>query len=223
MGSIVSGRTMKAVAAAAVAAAALTGCGGGSLKVGSAALVGDDRITVSTLNGAVRDWQREFRADPMANRLRADPGSFGQAAEPLSETDLRRALHLMVRFRIAGEVARRHGIPVSEGRVDQTVGEMNQEGGAASVVRAVGLPARYTRDVARLVAVEEDLGRRFGATDDPRSPQSMAAAPRVDAALTDTARRMRITINPRFGSFDTGRVTISPATARLSAPESGTR
>ncbi|XVQ12545.1 hypothetical protein ACQP1W_08295 [Spirillospora sp. CA-255316] len=220
-----SGRTMKAVAAAAVAAAALTGCGGGSLKVGSAALVGDDRIAVSTLNGAVRDWQREFRADPMANRMRADPGSFGQgaAAEPLSETDLRRALHLMVRFRIAGEVARRNGIPVSEGRIDQAVNEMNQEGGAASVVRAVGLPARYTRDVARLVAVEEDLGRRFGATDDPRSPQSMAAAPRVDAVLTDTARRMKIKVNPRFGSFDTNRVTISPATARLSATESGTR
>ncbi|GAA2421928.1 hypothetical protein GCM10010191_36990 [Actinomadura vinacea] len=220
-----SGRTIKAVAAAAVAAAALAGCGGGEMKVGSAALVGDERIAVSTLNGAVSDWQREFRADPMANRMRADPGSFGQGgtAEPLSETDLRRALDLLVRFRIADEVARRQNLPVSAGRVDQIVDDMNQSGGAASTVRAVGLPARYTRDVARLVAVELDLGKRFGGTDDPRSPQSMAAEARVDAVLTGTAGKMKIKINPRFGSFDPNRVSISPVTARLSAPESGTR
>nr|BFE33833.1 hypothetical protein GCM10010200_060840 [Actinomadura rugatobispora] len=216
---------MKAVAAAAVAAAALTGCGGGSLKVGSAALVDGDRITVSTLNEAVRDWQREFRADTTANRMRADPGSFGQgsAAEPLSETDLRRALDWMVRFRIADEVSRRQNVPVSEGRVDEVVNRLNQLGGAASRTRAEGLPARYTRDVARVVAVEDDLARRFGATGDPRSPQTAAAVQQLEGVLVETAGRMKITINPRFGSFDARRVVINPATTGLSAPESGIR
>ena len=219
-----SGRRMtKAAAAAALAAAALAGCGDAAPKAGAAALVGDERIEISTLGEAVRDWRREFRGDPNANRIRAASGDFGWAADPRSQSDLREALDALILIRVAREAARVQGVAVSEGRVDQVVAEMNRQAGAASYVRAEGLPARYARDWARLEAVVEDLAKRFGATDDPRDPRNAAAARQVRTVLGETARGMRIRVNPRFGSFDPARLTLGPVTTRLSATDSGIR
>ena len=73
------GKSVKLAAAVLVAAGALAGCSGGSAKAGTAAVVGDDRITVTSLSQTVRDWRRQFKNDPVANRMRA--GSTNPAEE----------------------------------------------------------------------------------------------------------------------------------------------
>jgi hypothetical protein len=213
-------------AAAVVAAGVLAGCGGGPVRAGAAALVGDDRITVAALDRAVRDWQREFRADAVANQMRADPRDPDQqvAAETLSESDMRGALDVMVKFRVADEVARRGGIRVSEGQVDQTVAALDRQGGARSVTLANGLPARYTRDLARYLTVQDQLATRLGADPaNPQNPRNQQAVRGVVDAFVRTAGGMEIKINPRFGSFDARRIAIQPVRHRLSGTESGTR
>ncbi|GLW62079.1 hypothetical protein Arub01_03230 [Actinomadura rubrobrunea] len=216
---------VKAAALAAAAAAVLAGCGGAPPKAGAAALIGDDRISTAALNGAVRDWQRQFRADPIANQMRAAPGGPDQQlAVELSESDMRGALTMLIKFRVADEVARRNRLAINEGAVDRTVGELDRRGGARSVTLAYGLPARYTRDLARYLTVQEQLATRLGADPaDPRGPRSTAAYRGVVDQFVRTAADMDIRVNPRFGSFDPRQVAIEPVRQRLSAPEPGTR
>ncbi|MFI0351489.1 hypothetical protein [Actinomadura sp. 9N407] len=221
-----SGRTIKAAAAALVAAVALAGCGGGPLKMGAAALVGDDRIAVSTLDTAVTDWQREFRADPVANQLRSDPRMQDQrnGSEPLTESDLRDALDMLVYFRIGDEVARRNGVTVSQGQIDQIVAALEQRGGADSLVRSRGLPARHARDLAKVIGVETLVAQKYGASPDPRAAEQNAGAQRQTARqFVETAEGMKIRVNPRFGSFEPAKIAITPVKYTLSATESGIR
>jgi hypothetical protein len=192
--------------------------------MGAAAIVGDDRIAVSTLDQAVTDWQREFRADPDANQMRSDPRLQGSrpGTEPLTESDLRDALDMLVYFRIGDEVARRNGITVSQGRIDQILSALQQRGGADSMVRSRGLPGRHARDLARVVGVETMMSQRNGASPDPRAAERNAAAQRRTAQqFVQAAEGMKIRINPRFGSFDASKITIAPVKYTLSATESG--
>lgn len=215
------GKPLKLSVAALAAAVALAGCGGGPVKMGAAALVGDDRITVGTLDRVVQDWQKQFKTDQIANQMRSDPSGQQVATDALSESDMRDALAVLVNFRVAREMAARNGVTVTEGRIEQVVGALDQRGGAASTTLANGLPRAYTRDLARFLATHDLFAERFGADADPRSQKTAQAQQQASQLFVRTAHEMDIEINPRFGAFDPSRVVISPATAKLSATEPG--
>ncbi|MDL4772320.1 MULTISPECIES: hypothetical protein [Thermomonosporaceae] len=216
---------MRVAAAVVVAAGALAGCGGGPVKMGAAALVGDDRISVTTLDQAVRDWQRQFKTDQNANQMRADPGNPEQqvASDTLSESDLRGALAVLVNFRIGKKVAASSGVHISETQVDQVIASLDRQGGAGSTTLANGLPRSYTRELARFLATRDQVAAKAGADGNPQSPQTMQAQQQTARLFMDTANGMKIKVNPRFGSFDPNQVTIRPVTARLSAADPGIR
>ncbi|MFB4313027.1 hypothetical protein [Actinomadura sp. 21ATH] len=218
------GRTIKVAAAALAAVATLAACGGGPVKMGAAALVGDERIATATLDQAVVDWRREFRADQRANQIRAANEPRGGGGEPLVQSDPRRALDMLVYFRIGDEVARRNGITVTGGQVDGLTGELDRRVGAASLTRAQGLPGRYAPDLARVSLVQQLLAQKLGATPGPAATQQNAIVQQqIRQRFVETARSMKIKINPRFGTFDPSTITINAGTPRLSGTESGTR
>ncbi|WP_067483403.1 hypothetical protein [Actinomadura hibisca] len=215
---------VKILATVAAAAAALTACGGAA-QPGAAALIGDDRISVSSLNTAVTDWEKEFRADPVANQMR---DGAGPEQGDQSESDVRNALAALVNFRIADEAAKDAGVSVTGGQTDQVMSVLNQQGGAPSHTLASGLPKRYTQDFARYLATRELILRRLGAGDAPADAQPDAQATaqvreRWNTLLVRTATRMKIKINPRYGSFDPNQVEIAPVKYHLSNTESGIR
>jgi hypothetical protein len=216
---------VKVAVAAVVAAGTLAGCGGGPLKVGAAALVGDDRISTSTLDQTVQDWQKEFRNDDIANQMRSDPSNPTQqaASDQLSDSDMRDALTVLVNMRVGDEVAHRDGINVTGTQVDQVIAALDRQGGAASATLASGLPKRYTRDFARFLAVKALLVQKYGSDGNPQNPQTMIARQRADADFVKTAESMKIKVNPRYGSFDRTKVAIDPVKYSLSATESGIR
>ncbi|MFI0371439.1 hypothetical protein ACH35V_26540 [Actinomadura sp. 1N219] len=212
-----------AAGAAVIAAGALTGCGG-SPKVGTAALVGDDRITVTTLSQTVRDWREQFRADPRANELRADPGNPAPQLAGDSESDLRGALTLMINFRVADEVAERAGVTVTGAQVDGAVVSLNKQGGAGSITLASGLPRAHSRDLARLLATQLAVMQRYGADlNDELNPATQLAGQKWNELFRGTADGMDIEVNPRYGSYDPGQFEVGPVRFRLSSPDSGTR
>jgi hypothetical protein len=200
----VSGRTMKVLAAVA-AAAVLAGCGGAPPRAGAAAIVGDERIETATLAQAVRDWQREFRADSQANGIR------DRRAVRVLEPETTNALVQLVLMRVYDEAGRRAGLRVSEGQVDMGVNFLNsQYGSAASYARAAGLPGRYARDLARVEMTALLLQRRSGGD-----------ASRSLTLLRQSLRSLNIKINPRYGTFDQNRLVLGPSQFHLSRPESG--
>ncbi|RFS84688.1 hypothetical protein D0T12_14215 [Actinomadura spongiicola] len=216
-GKSVPGKSAKIVAAALVATVALTGCGS-SPKVGAAALVDDDRITVTTLSQTVRDWREQFRADPVANQLRANPGDPAPQLAGESDSDLRGALTLLINFRVAEEAAERAGVKVTGTQVDQAVALLDRDanrimgrpptvrGGAESITLASGLPRRHTRDLARLVATQMAVRQ---------------AGMRWAQLFRGTAGAMDIEVNPRYGGYDPREVGVGPVRYRLSSPDSG--
>ncbi|GAA4224900.1 SurA N-terminal domain-containing protein [Actinomadura meridiana] len=208
---------------AAVAATALAGCGG-SPKVGTAALVDGDRITVTSLSQTVRDWRVQFRKDPRANDLRANPGNPAPQIAGDSDSDLRGALTLLINFDVADEVAHRAGVTVTGSEVDTALGVLNRRGGAESITLASGLPRDRTRDLARMFATQIAVMRKFGGDPaDPLNPATQQAGQRWEELFRTTADRMNIEINPRYGTYDPDKVEVGPVRYRLSSPDSGTR
>ncbi|TDD84869.1 hypothetical protein E1293_12100 [Actinomadura darangshiensis] len=212
---------MKAAVAVVLAAGALAGCGG-SPKVGTAALVGDDRITVTSLSQTVRDWRTQFRADPAANELRANPANPAPQVAGDSESDLQGALTLLINFKVARKVADRAGIEVTGGEVDGAVEALDHGGGAASITLASGLPREHARDLARLVATQAAVMQRFGADPNNRlNPANQRAGEQWNELFRRTADGMHIEVNPRYGHYDPAKFEIAPIAYRLSSPDSG--
>ncbi|NDU74653.1 hypothetical protein GWI34_18765 [Actinomadura sp. DSM 109109] len=216
------GKSVKAAVAAVLAAAALAGCGG-SPKVGTAAVVGGDRITVTTLSQTVRDWREQFRSDPAANELRANPAGPALQVAGDSESDLQGALTLLINFKVAERVARRAGVEITGGRVDGALEALDHEGGAQSITLASGLPRAHARDLARLVATQQAVMERFGADLGNRlNPATEQAGRQWNELFQRTAAGMHIEVNPRYGRYDPAKFEIAPVVHRLSSPDSGT-
>lgn len=216
------GKSLRIGMAALLAAGALTGCGGGPLKMGSAAVVGDHRITVETLDAAVRDGREEFGTDPIANRIRANlAAQFPEFAADGRDADMRRALALLVNFRVADEALKRAGVPLTEGQVDAVAAELERAGGTGPATLAYGLPRSYSREMARFLAARTEVVKRYGATGDPTSPVTQRAAAQAEELFVRTARELDIDVNPRFGEFDERQSIITPPVTLLSKPDTG--
>ncbi|WP_103562005.1 SurA N-terminal domain-containing protein [Actinomadura rubteroloni] len=208
-------RFVKSAGAVVLAAGTLAGCGGSPVQAGSAAIVGDQRITIASLDRDVRDWQRQFRDNAVANALKEQSGGSADDA-------VRQALGTLVRIRVADQTARRAGVAVTEGRTDAVVaGFDRQSGGAAAITLANGLPVRYIRDVARFFAIRDALAARLLPPRVTSAQQVMDARQRAEGAISAVAAGMTIKINPRYGSFDRAHGMIGPVTTRLSGTERG--
>ncbi|WP_147341187.1 SurA N-terminal domain-containing protein [Actinomadura logoneensis] len=216
-----------ALAALPLSAVLLSGCGGGPVRAGAAALVGDERITVADLDRTVRVWRPEFKADPQAGAVRGEPPEQQQqmGTDAASESDVRATLSTLVFLRIGDRAARDNGVEPTGGDVDQALAMMDQAptSNAVSMTLAAGLPKDRVRDVARFNAIQILLMDRFGWDHTPNSPTARQAMLRFDQALADAAAKLKVRVNPRFGTFDPAKVTISPVVYRLSATESGVR
>lgn len=209
---------IKAVAGLLGAVVALTACG--PLKVGSAAIVGDERIPTSELDQAVQDWKREFSGNAQANRLRQQVGLPGAPGAEISESDVRNALSLLVLFEVGEEVAKAQRLNVTQAETDKVLAQ-GLGGREAADVRtlASGLPTRYTPDFVKFMTTQTLLLQRYGynpGNPDPRAQQQ------TDQALRQAVDRLGIDINPRFGAFDPRQGAVGPARTLLSAPQTGT-
>lgn len=214
--------SIKVAVAAAMAAVALTACQ--PVKVGSAAIVGDDRITTAGLEATVRDWDREFKRNDLANQMRQGLGEQPQSEQQLdivSQSRVRGALNLLVSFRIADAMAAGQGIAVTEAQIDQAITALGGRQRVEAGTLADGLPVRRMRDYMRYIVIQDTLFRRAGGTADPQAPGSQAARQRLQQEFAATARRLGVKINPRYGVFDPARAQIGPVRYCLSRGESG--
>jgi hypothetical protein len=214
--------SIKVAVAAALAAGALTACQ--PVKVGSAAIVGDDRITTATLEATVRDWDREFKRNDLANQIRQGMGEQPQSEQQLdivSESRVRGALNLLVSFRIADELAKAEGMTVNEAQIDQTISTLGGRQRVEAGTLADGLPVSRMRDYMRYIVIQDSLYRRQGGTSDPQAPQSQLARQYLVQAFARTAQRLDVKINPRYGVFEPSQAQIGPVRYCLSRGESG--
>ena len=203
-------RTAVSVTAAAIAATcALAACG--PLQMGSAAIMGDQRTSVTALSDKVANLKQWYQAHRSKIQLQY----------PLSQAP-QEVLAWLVRFRVRDEMATRNHVKVSTGQSERALNAIAAQAGATGIKNlavANGLPPDLLPDLGRYEAIQNALVARM---DGGTLPKSTAAQQRLGAALTlrqcRAAKALNIMVNPRFGQVDYSQLSIIPAATALSAP-----
>jgi hypothetical protein len=217
-------KSLKAAVCVLAAGTALAACG--PVKPGAAAIVGHDRITDAKLDSAVTAWTKELPRYPQAQQVvqeaQAQSGQSSQGGvQPFDPSSPQRsALFLMIAIRSWHEVGREKGLTPTPGQVDAFLAKVGGQVQLDTSVVAQGLPTSYTGDFARTVLIQQALLARYGGgSTDPQAEQ--AAEQRMVGDLVSVQRKLGITVNPRYGTFDK-EMRFGSICPRLSTPDSGT-
>jgi len=212
---IVVRRTPITVSAGILAAlAALTACG--PVQMGSAAIVGDQGISASTLTNQVSNLKDAYQASK---------GSI-QLQFPLSQAP-QQVLSWLVRFRIRERMAARNGITVSQAESQQARAALEAQARQdhvrlADLAVANGLPPDLLPELGRYQAIQTALLRKLDGGTLPTSQSGLSAlSARFGALQCHAAKSLAIRVNPQFGRLDYNQLSVVPAALKLSAPPGG--
>lgn len=197
-----------AAGGALVALLALSGCG--TARPGAAAVVGDQRISTTSLQGtvqAVQDAQAE--------------GGGGQAPDPAKVQ--RDALSRRIVGLIVDEAAGREGVTVDRGEVDARLTQVEEGVGGRKQLEAAllqdgvsttELPA-LLRQTVQVEKIGEDLVPGSG------QQVQLQRQQRIGTMLSRVSKDIGVTVNPRYGRWDAKRATLVPDVNDLSRPAAG--
>ncbi|TLQ45477.1 SurA N-terminal domain-containing protein [Streptomyces marianii] len=190
-------RTALALSAALVAAAPLLAACGTEAHPGAAAVVGGDRIEVSTLQAEVRDVRAAQEASPEAAQLIKNTGQLNRAK-----------LHGMIFDRILEHAAEKNGVTASRKDVQDARASLAQQSGGEEQLAAMLLQQRGVAPDRIDQAVREEvlltgLARALGA--DLGTPEGQQ---KVGAALTAASKELDIDVNPRYGAWDDTKIQL---------------
>jgi hypothetical protein len=208
-----------------LAGAALTACG--QVKMGTAATVGDERVSTARLDSTVAQWEKEFARNPQAGLVQQQAQQQNQQIPFDPDSPRRSALMQLIDFEVWKQVAKERGVNVTQGQVDGLLAGLGGQSRVAASVLANDVPLRYTPDFARSAVIQRELVRQFGINPDAQQGQvdlatQQRAAQQLSAAYTTAAQNLDVRVNPRFGTFDARQVTLGPVGYRLSKTEPGT-
>lgn len=183
-------RTVLLVSAAIAAAPLLTACGNDA-HPGAAAIVGDQRITVSQLENRVSEVRTAQRA------AASDESQYRQTIEKTGSLT-RDTLHNMVLDRVLHSAAQDAGVTVSRKEVQETRSGLEEENGGSK-----GLEATWLREYG-IAPKRLDDNLRFQV-----EAQKLAAKHGTDTSddafwdvLTQASRKIGVDLNPRYGTWD---------------------
>jgi hypothetical protein len=185
------------VTASAIVGAGLmvAGCAVQPLKLGSAAIVGNQRISVATLDGEVTNLSQAAKQYPGVANLTATQQT--QAT-----------LSWLIRYQINDELARQQGITVSAAQA-QTA--LNQAvAGAKASYEQEGVTNPSQTEVLVLSGIPPNTASALGRW----AAIATAAGSNFTKAECQAAKALNIQVNPQFGQLDYSQyaVVTSPST-----------
>ncbi|MFJ1548373.1 SurA N-terminal domain-containing protein [Streptomyces sp. NPDC088246] len=184
-------RTALTVSAALLGGAPLLTACGGQAHPGAAALVGGDRIEVSTLQGqvaAVREAQLDSKD---ASQLIDKSGQLSRAK-----------LHGMIFDRVLDRAAQDAGVTVSRNEIQQMRKAAAVQSGGEAQLRTAMLQQSWVapgqidavlREQVQLTKLAQALGA------DLQQPEGQKA---VGDALSKASKALKVDVNPRYGAWD---------------------
>ena len=225
-GGTASGRTAPAKRigrAAALAAAGLGACvliaACSPVKAGAAAIVGNQRITVSSLDTQVSNLQS---AGKSVNGFNLSTTQQPQAV-----------LTWLVRFAIMDQVAASNGISVTQAQIQtglaniqsEAASSASQEGfsSAQALFLGNGITPQMLPDLGRWVAQESAYQVKANGGKEPTSTaEENAVTAKFNKAECQAAKSLNIQVSPQYGRIDYSTYTIVAAPNLLSGPPEGT-
>jgi hypothetical protein len=199
--------------AAVVFAAGLAAAACGTVKMGAAAIVGDQRISTTNLGQEVNNLDAGYQAYKSKIQLQ-----YPESQAP------QQVLAWLVRFQVRDRLAQQQGITITPADEQQALATINaqiqQSGSSASlpeVAVANGLPPDMISALGRYQAIQTKLLDRL---DGGKLPSATAAQRALENKFNGTqcraAKSLDIQINPQFGTLDYNTFAIIPATTSLS-------
>jgi hypothetical protein len=198
----VLGRLIKASAIVIGVGLAVTSCSVPPVKMGAAAVLGGQRITIATLNTQVTNLSEAAKKYPGIVTL--------TATQQTQQT-----LTWLVRYQINDELARQHGITVTTEQVEAALAEIyaSEEASAEEqgltnvtpelILAASGIPPDTSAELGRFQAIENQFVMNVSGGTIPTSAAGQAAASaKLEQAQCQAAKALDIVINPQFGRMD---------------------
>lgn len=184
------------------------------VHMGSAAIVGNQRITVSTL-------------DAQVSNLQAAAKPYGSAIQLTSAQMPSAVLTWMIKFAIMNQTAAANGISVTRAQADAALSSLNSQApqsgfsNAKELLIAYGAPPQLFPQVGTWLAqtTAYELKANGG-----KQPASQTEANNVTNALNKaectSAQALNIQVSPQFGRFDyaTTAFAVVPGPDTLSRP-----
>jgi hypothetical protein len=199
-------RRRTAVSIAAVgflmASPALTACGSGPAHPGAAAVVGDHRITVSSLQSQVNEVRSAEAKSAQGDQLVDASGAL--SAQTLS---------MLVQNEVIAKAASKAGITVTDAEVQQEHGAAlqqfsgNEQQLETTLLTQYGVGPSAIDGFFRTNVTVGKLIQSLGFQ--PGSDGGNAA---VLKTIVQTADSLGVTVNPRYGAWDAKKAVIGTAT-----------
>jgi peptidyl-prolyl cis-trans isomerase SurA len=194
------------------ACAVLAACS--PVQAGSAAIVGNQRITVSSLDAQVSNWAAAAKPYGSAVQL---PAAQAPAA----------VLSWMIRFAVMDEVAASNGISVTQAQSQAALSSLSaaasQNGfnSASQLLVANGVSPQMFPQVGQWEAQQTAYGLKTSGGKEPTSTaEQNAFTTAINKAQCTAAKSLSIQVSPQFGRFDYATATfgVVPAENMLSRP-----
>ena len=184
------------------------------VQMGSAAIVGNQRITIATLDTEVTNLNQAVERYKSTVQL--------SRAQQTQQT-----LTWLVRFKINEELARQAGITVSKAQAEEALATIYAAAKASAeaqgipnpsldlILAANGIPPNLAEEVGRYQAIDDQFARQANGGKDPTSTsEQTAVSAKLTKARCQAAKALNIQVNPQFGqlNYDQLAVVAAPGT-----------
>jgi hypothetical protein len=200
-----------------VAGLAVAGCS--PVKMGAAAIVGNQRITLAAL-------------DTEAGKLAAGVANYPGVVNLSRQQITQQSLQWLIRFQINEQLAQQHGITVSASQAQKALNDIMtvarqeaQQSGVANATQelilvANGIPPDMGLELGRYQSIETQYLTQLNGGTLPSSTSSQAS--QLEAQLTHAqclaAKSLNIKVNPQFGRMNYTNYSVVAAADTVSRP-----
>jgi hypothetical protein len=216
------------VTASAIVGAGLmvAGCAVQPLKLGAAAIVGNQRISVATLDGQVTNLSQS--AKQYAGVVTLTPTEETQST-----------LTWLIRYQINDELARQAGITVSTAQAEAALAQAYNNAKTSAeaqgltnvtpnlILTASGIPPDTSAELGRYEAITNAYVKMANGGTTPASGSAAEAAAdnKFTQAECQAAKALNIQVNPQYGQLDYSQyqvVTVPSPVTRTQGPVKAT-
>ena len=196
----------------------VTACSSSPVKFGSAAIVGDQRITLATLDGEVTNLSQAVEQYKSTVRLS-------------QQQQTQQTLSWLIRFKVNEELARQAGITVTDAQADKALATIYAAAKASAeqqgipnpsldlILAANGIPPNLAHEVGRYQAINDEFAKQANGGQEPTSTSAQTAtSAKLTKAHCQAAKALNIQVNPQFGQLNYNQLAIVAALGTVFRP-----
>jgi hypothetical protein len=201
----------------AVGGLAVAGCA--PVKMGAAAIVGDQRVTIANL---------DTESGKLASAVKSYPGVVSLSQQQITQ----QTLSWLIRFQINEQLARQAGITVTTAQADSAFSQVYNSAKAQAeqsgvtnvtpdlILVANGIAPNLRTELGRFQAIEDEYLKRLNGGTQPTSntPGVAGEFSKYQHAQCLAAKSLNIKVNPQFGRLDYSSYAVVAAPDTVSRP-----